>query len=120
MILVEGTAGETTLTGTIYERGEESPVFEGAPDEDAAYVFICDAFYEVASGGVEQSLGDRSVRVAFESPIPRGFDTRDQALDAAKDHVTTQFARIRVPEASVDVTVVPRAQLDHSPHRSRS
>ncbi|MCL9812696.1 DUF7113 family protein [Natranaeroarchaeum aerophilus] len=103
MLLVRGQAGGTALTGTLYERGESAPTFRGAPDEDAAYVWVCDAFYEVESGGTEQQIGDETVNVAFESPMPRGFDTREQALEAAKEHVRTQFARIGVPEGKVDV-----------------
>ena len=106
MLLVQGSVGETTLTGTLYERGEEPPDFEGAPDEDAPYVFVCDSFYQVASGGVTQRVGDREVQVAFESPVPRGFDTKKQALAAAREHVRTQFSRIGVDPASVETTVV--------------
>lgn len=105
MYLVRGSAGGTTLTGTVYERGEDPPTFRGAPDEDAAYVWVCDEFYAVESGGLQQTIGDRDVRVVFESPMPRGFDTREQALSAARQHVRTQFARIGVPEAEVSVDV---------------
>ncbi|WP_255193298.1 DUF7113 family protein [Natronobeatus ordinarius] len=105
MLLVRGRAGGTELTGTIYERGEESPRFRGAPDEDAAYVWVCDEFYEVDSGGSSMELADREINIAFESPMPRGFDTRDQALEAAEDHVRTQFARIGVEPDDVEVAV---------------
>jgi len=37
--------------------------------------------------------------------MPRGFDTRDQALSAAKEHVRTQFARIGVDPSGVEVEV---------------
>jgi hypothetical protein len=37
--------------------------------------------------------------------MPRGFDTRDQAVSAARDHVRTQFARIGVDPDAVDVEV---------------
>ncbi len=103
MLLVRGQAGGTALTGTLYERGESAPTFKGAPDEDAAYVWVCDSFYEVESGGTEQQIGDETINVAFESPMPRGFDTREQALEAAKEHVRTQFVRIGVAESEVDV-----------------
>lgn len=106
MLLVRGSAGGTTLTGTLYERGEEPPSFSGAPDEDAAYVWVCDEFYAVESGGLVQQVGDREVHVAFESPMPRGFDTREAALAAAREHVRTQFARIGVPESTVTIEVV--------------
>jgi hypothetical protein len=105
MLLVRGSGGGTTLTGTIYERGEDAPSFKGAPDEDAAYVWVCDEFYEVESGGSETVIDGREINVAFESPMPRGFDTREQALAAAKAHVRTQFARVGVPEDEVTFEV---------------
>jgi len=105
MLLVRGSGGGTTLTGTIYERGEEAPSFKGAPDEDAPYVWVCDAFYEVESGGSELVVDGEPIRVAFESPTPRGFDTREQAIAAAEEHVRTQFARVGVPERDVEVEI---------------
>ncbi|TQR22518.1 hypothetical protein C9J85_17125 [Haloferax sp. wsp5] len=105
MLLVRGHGGGTALTGTIFERGEQAPTYRGAPDEDAPYVWVCDEFYEVESGGQVQSIGDREIRIAFESPMPRGFETRDAAIDAAKEHVRTQFARLGVAGETVDVTV---------------
>ncbi len=115
MLQVCGRTGETELTGTIYERGEDAPTFSGAPDQDSAYVWICDEFYEVTSGGARLELPDRVLNVAFESPLPRGFDTREQALAAAKEHVRTQFVRIGVDADAVEITVEsddePRASL---------
>jgi hypothetical protein len=108
MLLIRGHAGGTALTGTLYERGEEPPAFKGAPDEGAPYVWVCDAFYEVESGGQVQSIGGRELNVAFESPMPRGFDTRDEAVKAAKEHVRTQFARVGVPEEEVEIEVIKR------------
>ncbi len=105
MLLVRGSAGGTELTGTIYERGERAPQFKGAPDEDAAYVWVCDEFYEVESGGTTQKIDGKEVNVAFESPMPRGFDTREQATAAARDHVRTQFARIGVDADAVELEV---------------
>jgi len=105
MLLIRGSAAGTTLTGTLYERGEEPPSFKGAPDMDAAYVWVCDEFYEVDSGGSVQQVGDREVNVAFESPMPRGYDTREAAIEAAKDHVRTQFARIGVDADEVEIEV---------------
>jgi hypothetical protein len=105
MLQISGSAGGTTLTGTLYERGERAPSFRGAPEANAPYVWVCDEFYAVASGGAVQRFGDEDVRVAFESPMPRGFEDRDVAVEAAKDHVRTQFARAGVPEADVEVTV---------------
>jgi hypothetical protein len=106
MLQIRGSARGTDLTGTLYERGEEPPQFQGAPDDEAPYVWVCDAFYEVDSGGTTQELGDRTVQVAFESPMPRGFETREAAIEAASEHVRTQFARLGIPAAEVDVEVV--------------
>ncbi|MBX0323751.1 hypothetical protein EGH21_12000 [Halomicroarcula sp. F13] len=105
MLLVHGTAGGTGLTGTLYEPGEDPPSYRGAPDDGSPYVWVCDSFYEVESGGQVQTVGDRELRVAFESPMPRGFESRDAALAAAEEHVRTQFARLGVVGSSVDVTV---------------
>jgi hypothetical protein len=105
MLLVRGHGGGTELTGTIYERGEEAPTFSGAPDEDAPYVWVCDEFYEVESGGSETEIDGQTINIAFESPMPRGFDTRDQAVSAAKEHVRTQFARVGVSAEDVRVEV---------------
>lgn len=106
MLLVRGAGGGTELTGTVFERGEEPPTFKGAPDEDAPYVWVCDAFYEVESGGTPMEIDGEEIRIAFEEPMPRGFDTREQAIAAAKEHVRTQFARIGVDpdEVAVEVT----------------
>jgi len=105
MILVRGSGGGTELTGTVFERGEEPPAYKGAPDEDAPYVWVCDSFYEVESGGSALLVDGDEIRVAFEEPMPRGFDTREQALTAAKEHVRTQFARIGVDPEGVEVEV---------------
>ncbi|WP_226010706.1 DUF7113 family protein [Halomicrobium salinisoli] len=106
MLLIRGRAGGTELTGTLYEPGERAPSFKGAPDEGTPYVWVCDAFYEVASGGQVQQVGDEEVNVAFESPMPRGFETRDDAIAAGKEHVRTQFARVGVDARDVDVDVI--------------
>ncbi|GAB3412671.1 hypothetical protein GCM10027435_05680 [Haloparvum alkalitolerans] len=105
MILVRGRGGGTELTGTVFERGEEPPTYAGAPDEDAPYVWVCDSFYEVESGGSPLLVDGDQIRVAFEEPSPRGFDTREAALAAAKEHVRTQFARIGVDSADVAIEV---------------
>lgn len=105
MLLVRGEAGGTTLTGTLYERGERAPAFKGAPDEDAPYVWVCDEFYQVESGGTAQIVSGKEVHVAFETPMPRGFDTREQAIDAAEEHIRTQFARIGVDIDDVEISV---------------
>ena len=112
MLLVRGSAGGIGLTGTVYERGERAPTYRGAPDEDAPYVWVCDAFYEVESGGQPQTIDGRELRVAFESPSPRGFDTRQAALSAAREHVRTQFARLGVPESEVEVEVIHGVEVE--------
>jgi len=106
MLLIRGEAGGTALTGTLYEPGEDPPSFTGAPDEGAPYVWVCDAFYEVESGGQRQTIGDRELRVAFELPMARGFEHRDDAVAAAKEHVRTQFARVGVDAPAVAVSVL--------------
>lgn len=111
MKLVRGSAAGTALTGTLYEPGDDPPRFAGAPSDDAAYVFVCDAFYEVDSGGVPQQVGDREIRVAFETPFSRGFDTRERALDAAREHVRTQFSRIGVDPSAVEISVLSEPEI---------
>lgn len=106
MLLIRGTAGGTALTGTLYEPGDEPPSYQGAPDEGAPYVWVCDSFYEVESGGQLQKVGDREVNVAFETPSPRGFEARDRAVDAAKRHIRTQFQRVGVDAAVVSIEIV--------------
>ncbi|WP_251330736.1 DUF7113 family protein [Haloplanus pelagicus] len=112
MLLIRGMGGDTTLTGTVYERGERAPSFQGAPDEDAAYVWVCDEFYEVESGGSTTQIDGEEIRIAFESPMPRGFDTRDQAIEAAKEHLRTQFARVGVPESTVAIEIEKADPID--------
>jgi hypothetical protein len=105
MLMIRGRAAGTTLTGTLYEPGEQAPSFSGAPDEGSSYVWVCDEFYEVDSGGAVQQIGDEEIRVAFESPMPRGFEEREDAVAAAKDHIRTQFARVGVDPADVEIEV---------------
>ncbi len=105
MLLVEGTAAGTTLTGSLYEPDEDPPSFRGVPDDGAPYVWICDEFYEVETGGCRQALEDRDVQVAFEAPLPRGFERRKAALAGAEEHLRTQFSRIGVDPESVAVGV---------------
>jgi hypothetical protein len=105
MLLIRGRAAGTELTGTLYEPGERPPSYRGAPDAGTPYTWVCDEFYEVDSGGQVQQVGDREVNVAFEDPLPRGFDGRTEAIGAARDHLRTQFARIGVPAEEVEITV---------------
>jgi hypothetical protein len=37
--------------------------------------------------------------------MPRGFEHRQQAITAAKEHLRTQFARVGVPQDEVKVVV---------------
>lgn len=106
MLHIRGHAGGTALTGTLYERGEEPPQFQGAPDDDAPYVWVCDAFYRVESGGTAQTIDGEEIQVAFESPMPQGFETREAAVEAGKEHVRTQFARLGIAEEDVDIEVI--------------
>ncbi|MFC7074117.1 hypothetical protein ACFQJ7_01790 [Halovenus rubra] len=112
MLLVRGKASGTELTGTIYEKGEEPPQYSGSPDDDAPYVWVCDEFYEVDSGGSTQVIGDREIQIAFETPMPRGFKSRNQALERAKEHVRTQFARLGVDPEAVVITVLDAEEVD--------
>ena len=113
MILIRGSAGGTALTGTVYEEGEKPPSFRGAPETDAPYVWVCDEFYEVESGGTEQKVGDRKLRVAFETPTPRGYTSREEVLEGAKEHLRTQFARVGVPSEDVEIEVKPETDSVH-------
>lgn len=106
VLLIRGRAGGTALTGTLYERGERAPTFRGAPDESAPYTWVCDGFYEVESGGQRQRVGDRELHIAFEEPLSRGFETRERAVEAAEEHLRTQFARVGVPAEDVDTEVL--------------
>ncbi len=77
---------------------------------NSAYVWVCDEFYEVESGGQVQRVEGREVNVAFESPMPRGYDSREDALAAAKEHVRTQFQRIGVEGEAVTLEVIEDAE----------
>ena len=106
MLLVRGWAGDSALTGTIFEEGESAPEYSGSPDTDAPYVWVCDEFYEVESGGSTQQIDGREVQVAFESPMPRGFESKEAALDAAKEHLRTQFVRLGIDRDAVEIEVL--------------
>ena len=105
MILVRGDALGTNLTGTVYEPDDEPPKYKGAPETDAPYVWVCDGFYEVESGGTKQRLGGEEIHVAFESPTPKGYETVEDALEGAAEHIRTQFARVGVDSEEVEVEV---------------
>ncbi|MDY7082510.1 MAG: hypothetical protein SXQ77_08930, partial [Halobacteria archaeon] len=61
--------------------------------------------YEVESGGTVQEIGGKEVRVAFESPSPRGYDELEGAVEGAKEHIRTQFARVGVDEKDVVINI---------------
>jgi hypothetical protein len=105
VILVRGEAHGTSLTGTVFEPEDEAPSYSGAPDVSAPYVWVCDSFYEVESGGTGLFIEGKEVRIAFESPSPRGFETEKKAVEAAEDHVRTQFARIGVDTDDVSLEI---------------
>ncbi|WP_336325934.1 DUF7113 family protein [Halovenus sp. HT40] len=106
MLLVRGWAGDSALTGTIFEEGESPPEYSGSPNTDAPYVWVCDEFYEVESGGSTQTIDGRELQVAFESPMPRGFESREAALTAAREHLRTQFVRLGVDREAVEIEVL--------------
>jgi hypothetical protein len=105
MLLVCGLAAGTGTTGTLYEPDETPPSYSGAPTTAAPYVWVCDTFYEVASGGQELATDSGTVQIAFDRPTVRGFERRDRAIAAAKSHIRTQFSRIGIraePEFHID------------------
>ncbi len=105
MLLICGLAGGTGTTGTLYEPGERPPSYRGAVTPSAPYVWVCDEFYAVESGGQTLQLRDGEVQVAFEPPSPRGYENRERAVSAAKESIDRQFTRIGVeeePEFHVD------------------
>jgi len=117
MLLIRGRYGGTALTGTIYESEEEPPRYSGSPDTSAPYVWICDEFYEVDTGGSTQLINDREIQIAFESPMPRGFETREQAINAAKEHVRTQFVRLGADDSDVEIEIIEDPDEDESSGR---
>ncbi|WP_436901654.1 DUF7113 family protein [Halovenus halobia] len=106
MLLVRGWAGDSALTGTIFEEDESPPEYSGSPNTDAPFVWVCDEFYEVESGGQTQTIEGRELQVAFESPMPRGFESREAALTAAKEHLRTQFVRLGVESDTVEIELL--------------
>jgi len=96
MLLICGLAGGTGTTGTLYEPDETPPSYSGAPTVEAPYVWICDAFYQVESGGQKLTTDHGTVQVAFERPTVQGFEQRNQAVAAAKDHIHDQLCRIGI------------------------
>ena len=112
MLLICGLAGGTGTTGTLYEPDESPPSYSGAPRVDAPYVWVCDAFYQVASGGQSLELDRGTIRVAFEQPTVRGFERRERAVAAAKAHIDDQLSRIGV-RAEPEFHIRPRSDPTH-------
>ena len=119
MLLICGLVAGTGTTGTLYEADETPPSYSGAPTVDAPYVWVCDAFYRVESGGQALETDRGTIRVAFERPTVRGFEQRDQAIAAAKSHIRDQFSRIGV-QADPDFYVNTPAEASHVPSASRT
>jgi ribonuclease HI len=79
-------------------------------------VWVCDAFYRVASGGRTLETDRGTIRVAFERPTVRGVERREAAI-AARSHIRDQLARIGVradPGCHVDTQAT-----DHTSAASR-
>jgi len=112
MLLLCGLAAGTGTTGTIYEPGDTPPSYAGAPAVTAPYVWVCDSFYQVESGGQQLDTDSGTIRVAFERPTMQGFEQREQAIEAAKTHIRTQFTRIGV-DAEPDFSLDSPADADH-------
>ena len=118
MLLICGLAGGTGTTGTLYEPDESPPSYNGAPTTEAPYVWVCDAFYRVESGGQELETDQGMIRVAFERPTVRSFEQRDQAVAAAKSHIRDQLSRIGV-QADPDFYINTPAEAGHVPTSSQ-
>jgi hypothetical protein len=118
MLLICGLAGGTGTTGTLYEPDETPPSYNGAPTVGAPYVWVCDAFYRVESGGQSLTTDRGTIRVAFERPTVRGFEQRDRAIAAAKEHIRDQFSRIGV-QADPEFYVNTPADAGHVPPAPR-
>jgi hypothetical protein len=105
VLLICGLAAGTGTTGTLYEPDETPPSYSGAPTTAAPYVWVCDTFYQVSSGGQTLETDRGTIQVAFDRPTVRGFERREQAVAAAKSHIRQQFNRIGIdtePEFHVD------------------
>jgi len=105
MILVTGWYDDLGLTGTIYEPTESTPNYDGSPDFGDSYVWICDSFYQVESGGVTQELENGTVQLAFERPMKKGFRTYDEALSGARYHIKIQFQRLGLSDETVEFNI---------------
>jgi hypothetical protein len=105
VILICGLAAGTGTTGTLYEPGETPPSYSGAPTTAAPYVWVCDTFYQVNSGGQQLETNNRTIQVAFDRPTVRGFERRERAVATAKSHIRRQLNRIGIdsePEFHID------------------
>ena len=93
MLLIRGLAGGTGLTGTLYEPGETPPSYRGAPDVGAPYVWVCDEFYAVETGGMRDRLVDGAVPAALRQPSPPGDEHPHRAAESPRAHIPEQGAR---------------------------
>ena len=53
-------------------------------------------------------IDGETIQIAFESPLPRGFDTESAAIEAAIEHLQVQFARVGVSGADVEIEIERR------------
>lgn len=101
MILIRGWYKDTGLTGTIFEPAEEAPNYEGSADVRAPYVWVCDSFYRVESGGSDQEIDGEKINVAFDPPVKKGFKSRESAIEGAREHIRNQFLRLGFSEKDI-------------------
>lgn len=101
MILVKGWYKDTGVTGTVFEPNEEAPTYDGSPDVKAPYVWVCDSFYSVESGGSTQIIDDKEIQVAFDPPVKKGFESEEKAIEGAKKHIKNQFLRLGFSDEEV-------------------
>lgn len=94
MILIRGWYKDTGLTGTLFEEGDEVPDYKGSANSGTPYTWVCDEFYRVESGGTVQNIDGEEIRVAFEQPKTKGYLDKQKAIQAAEEHIRTQFLRI--------------------------
>lgn len=122
MLLICCLAGGTGTTGALYEPDETPPSYSGAPAVPAPYVWVCDAFYRVESGGQKLETDQDTIRVAFERPTVRGFAGPQEAIATAKTHIRDQFVRIGIqadPDFYIDTPArASHVQTESSPGKS--
>ena len=105
MIFVRGWYEDTGLTGTIFEPDENAPTYDGSPNVRSPYVWVCDSFYAVESGGTTQEVDNKEVQVAFDPPVKKGFQNKESAMEGAKNHIRNQFLRLGLKEKEVEFEI---------------